>query len=250
MSKDDDHYKKDLRRLQIDLVDLQRDVIEKGRKLLVILEGRDAAGKDGTIKRMVQHLSPRETRVVALGKPSDRDVTQWYYQRWVEHLPAGGEIVVFNRSWYNRAGVERVMGFCDEDQLRRFFDTVVDFERMLVGSGIEVLKYYLDISRDEQEERLEDRREDPLARWKISPIDAVALEHFDDYTAARDEMFVKTHHRDVPWTVVNANHKRPARLALIGDLLLRTRRSHEEEPDSEVVFRFDTEALTDGRLAR
>jgi polyphosphate kinase 2 len=245
-------YEAELRELQIQLVNLQRHVIATDHRMLVILEGRDAAGKDGTIKRIVEHLSPRETRVVALGKPSDRDRSSWYFQRWVQYLPAADEIVLFNRSWYNRAGVERVMGFCSEDQLAEFFASVVTFERMLVDSGIQLLKYYLDISREEQAERLAERAEDPLKRWKISPIDAVALEHFDDYTEARDEMLRRTHHPDVPWTIVRADKKKKARLALIRDLLARSGAPEVDvdEPDREIVFRFEPTVLIDGRLAR
>jgi polyphosphate kinase 2 len=248
----EDRYERELRELQIELVKLQKDVIARDRRVLVILEGRDGAGKDGTIKRIIEHLSPRETRVVALGKPSDRDKSTWYFQRWVAHLPAADEIVFFNRSWYNRAGVERVMGFCTEEQLEEFFASVVAFERMLVASGMRVLKYYLDISRDEQAERLEARKSDPLKQWKISPIDAVALEHYDDYTKARDEMLIATHDEQVPWTIVCADKKKKARLALIRDLLKRTHAPDVDvdEPDREIVFRFEEEALTDGRLAR
>ncbi|QDU83916.1 Polyphosphate kinase 2 (PPK2) [Planctomycetes bacterium Pla163] len=249
-------YKRRLRDLQVQLVRFQRHAIDAGLKILVVLEGRDSAGKDGTIKRFTEHLSPRETRVVALGKPTDRDRTSWYFQRWVPHLPAGEEIVLFNRSWYNRAGVERVMGFCTEQEVSSFFKVVVPFERMLVDSGIQLFKYYLDIGRDEQEERLDERREDPLKQWKISPIDAVAVEHYDDYTAARDEMFVNTHRELTPWTVVRANDKRAARLGVIADLLHRVEAPGVDldlgglAPDRNVVFPYETSALTDGRLER
>ena len=160
-------YKKSLRKLQIELVKLQRHFIECNDKILIILEGRDASGKDGTIKRIVQHLSPRETRIVALGKPSDRDRTTWYFQRYVSYLPAAQELVLFNRSWYNRAGVEPVMGFCTAAEHEEFMGSVLDFENMLVRSGVKLFKYYLDISKDEQTRRLEDRKTDPLKRWKI-----------------------------------------------------------------------------------
>jgi len=249
-------YKQHLRALQIQLVRLQRAVIESGSKLLVVLEGRDSAGKDGTIKRLTAHLSPRETRIVALGKPSERDRSSWYFQRWVPHLPAGEELVVFNRSWYNRAGVERVMGFCTEDEVREFFEVVVPFERMLVDSGIQLFKYYLDIGRDEQSRRMAERRDDPLKQWKVSPIDAVAVERFDDYTAARDDMLVHTHREATPWTIVRANDKRAARLAVIADLLERASVPGEDlaldglAPDRGVVFEYETSALTDGRLER
>ncbi len=169
-------YKDELYALQVELVKLQRDIIAEDRKLLVILEGRDSAGKDGVAKRIVEHLSPRETRVVALGKPSDRQQSEWYFQRYAPHLPAAQELVIFNRSWYNRAGVERVMGFCTDEQYERFMVSVPQFEDMLAGSGIVLMKYYLDISKPEQKKRLDERRKDPLKQWKISPIDSVALQ--------------------------------------------------------------------------
>src|ERR1051326_729756 len=174
-------YRKRLKDLQIELVKLQRRMISEEQRLLVILEGRDAAGKDGVIKRITQHLSPRETRIVALGKPTERDRSAWYFQRWAKHLPVGGEIALFNRSWYNRAGVEHVMGFCDERQYEEFMESVVGFEEMLVRAGIVIRKYYLDISQAEQKRRLKERRTDPLTQWKISPIDSAALKHWDDY---------------------------------------------------------------------
>lgn len=179
-------YKRTLRALQIELVKLQNHIIKHGDRILVIFEGRDAAGKDGAIKRIVQHLSPRETRVVALGKPSDRESGQWYFQRWVVHLPAAQEMVLFNRSWYNRAGVERVMGFCSDSDYEAFVEMVPHFEGMLLRSGLRLFKYYLDISKHQQKVRLAQRREDPLKQWKQSPIDDQA---WDDYTRARDEMF-------------------------------------------------------------
>lgn len=212
-------YKAELHKLQIELVKLQRHVISHGHKVLIIFEGRDAAGKDGTIKRITEHLSPRETRVMALGKPSEKDKNSWYFQRYVAHLPATEEIVLMNRSWYNRAGVERVMGFCTDAEYEEFMQSVVTFEQMLVSAGIQIIKYYLDITKDEQEKRLEERRNDPLKQWKISPIDAVALEHWDDYSLARDEMFKRTHNEITPWHIVRANHKKLARLNVIRHLL-------------------------------
>ncbi|MFP4520251.1 MAG: polyphosphate kinase 2 [Oceanicaulis sp.] len=218
---DKDAYKAALHGLQIGLVDLQRRIIAEERRLLVIFEGRDAAGKDGVIKRIVEHQSPRDTRVVALGKPTERDRSSWYFQRWVSHLPAGGEFVLFNRSWYNRAGVERVMGYCSEAEYARFMSDVDAFERLLADEGLIVLKYYLDISREEQARRLEDRRTNPLKRWKISPVDAVALEKFDAYTQARDAMLAASG-AAIPWRVVRADDKRRARLAVIRDILAST----------------------------
>src|SRR3974390_703987 len=182
------HYKDALRTLQVELVKVQRHIIKHGHRVLVIFEGRDASGKDGAIKRILQHLSPRETRVVALGKPSDRDRTSWYFQRYATHLPAAQELVLFNRSWYNRAGVERVMKFCTGREYERFMEDVLPFEHMLIGSGIQIMKYYLDITKKEQKRRLKDRRQDPLKQWKTSPIDQVAVKRWDDYTKARDEM--------------------------------------------------------------
>jgi polyphosphate kinase 2 len=244
-------YKSTLRELQIGLVRFQRDLIESGLKVLVILEGRDAAGKDGTIKRIREHLSPRETRIVALGKPSDRDRSAWYFQRFVPHLPVAGEMVLFNRSWYNRAGVERVMGFCSDDDHRNFLRDVRPFEQLLLDSGIQLIKYYLDISRDVQIRRLASRQRNPLKQWKSSPIDAVAVELWDRYSLARDEMLEATHTDGAPWTVVRANDKRATRINLIRHLLSRLRDGNRgavpEPPDPEVVFDFRAGAMA--RLA-
>jgi polyphosphate kinase 2 len=247
-------YKQQLRGLQIELVKLQRQLISEERKVLVILEGRDAAGKDGTIKRLVAHMSPRETRVVALGKPTENELRSWYFQRYVPHLPIPSEFTVFNRSWYNRAGVERVMGFCSVDQYAEFMETVVEFERMVVRSGVELLKYYLDISKEEQRRRLERRAQDPLSQWKNSPIDGSALANWDGYTEARDRMLVETDHQLAPWTIVRADEKRAARVALIADVLSRLHYAERDPslvaPDPEVVFRFDVGHLESGALSR
>ena len=247
----DNSYDKSLRHLQIELVKLQRHVIARGRKILIILEGRDTAGKDGTIRRITEHLSPRDIRVVALPKPSDTEATQWYFQRYTTHLPAAGEIVLFNRSWYNRAGVEHVMGFCSAQQYHEFLRTAPVFESMLAESGITVIKYYLDISRAEQKRRLQERRKDPLKQWKISPIDAAALEHFDDYTKARDVMLPATDSAAAPWIVVQADDKKAARLAIIADLI--TRVDYEDavphETSGDILCRFDENCLTNGILA-
>lgn len=251
MSSKHQTYKEQLFQYQIELVKLQRHIIAKGRKLLVILEGRDGAGKDGTILRLTQHLSPRDLRVVALPKPSDVESSQWYFQRYVAHLPAAGEIVVFNRSWYNRAGVEKVMGFCTEDQYREFMHTVPVFETMLADAGVVIIKYYLDIDLKTQKKRLAARRKNPLKQWKISPIDEKALGHFDDYTKARDEMLVGTDSAAAPWVVVRADDKKIARLGLIADLL--TRMEYKDEirypVDPKIVRRFDATCLIDGMLA-
>ncbi len=213
--------KKILHELLIELVKLQKEVIASDLKLLVILEGRDAAGKDGTIKRIIKHLSPRETRVVALGKPTERQEREWYFQRYTAHLPVSGEFVLFNRSWYNRLGVEKVMGFCTGKEYKSFFSEVESFENGLVEGGFIILKYYLDISKKEQKQRLDDRRKDPLKQWKISPIDKVAQKHWKDYSDARDEMLLKTNFKDAPWFVVNAGNKHEAHIALISHLLNR-----------------------------
>ena len=215
---DKDVYKDQLHGLQIGLAALQRQLIEEGRRLLVIFEGRDSAGKDSAIKRIIEHQSPRDTRVVALGKPTERDRSSWYFQRWISHLPAAGEFVLFNRSWYNRAGVEQVMGFCTPAEYARFLTDVGPFERLLIEDGLILLKYYLDISRIEQATRLEDRRTNPLKRWKTSPVDDVALAKFDAYTDARDAMLASTGD-PVPWRVVRADDKRVARLGIIRDIL-------------------------------
>ena len=208
-----------LHNLFIELVQLQKEIISSDLKLLVILEGRDAAGKDGTIKRIISHLSPRETRVVALGKPSDRQEREWYFQRYSVQLPVSGEFALFNRSWYNRAGVEKVMGFCNEQEYESFFKEVELFEEMLVDAGFIILKYYLDISKKTQEKRLKDRKTDPLKQWKISPIDNEALEHWEDYSDARNKMLLKTNFKHSRWFVVDANKKDDAHIALITHLL-------------------------------
>ena len=246
-------YKKELIELQIELVKLQRHIIKHDLQILILFEGRDAAGKDGTIKRITEHLSPRETRVVALGKPSDRDRSSWYFQRYVAHLPSTQEMVLFNRSWYNRAGVEKVMGYCTDAEYENFMNAVLPFEHLLVKSGIQLQKYYLDISKDEQKERLEDRREDPLKTWKISPIDAVAIEHWDDYSSARNQMLIRTHNDITPWHVVRADDKKQARLNVIRHLMANVdcpdKDEHKARPDPDVVFEFDEKYIKNGDIA-
>ncbi len=202
-----------------------------------------AAGKDGAIRRLTEHMSPRETRVHAPGKPSSREETEWYFQRFVPFLPAGEEFVVFNRSWYNRAGVERVMGFCTNAEVEEFFESVVPFEAMLVRDGIAIRKYYLDISRHEQRQRLKARAGDPLKQWKLSPVDAKALRNWNAYSAARDEMFRRSSHPSAPWRIVRADIKKAARLELIRDLLasFRLRRQVEEARPSRSVDRVPME---------
>jgi polyphosphate kinase 2 len=247
-------YAKALLGLQKELVKLQRDVIADNRRIVIILEGRDAAGKDGAIKRITEHLSPREFRVVALPKPSDREASQWYFQRYVAHLPACQEIVLFNRSWYNRAGVERVMGFCTDDEYEEFMSSVVELEALLIRSGITLVKYYLDIGKAEQKKRLKARRESPLKQWKVSPIDAEATKHWEDYSAARNAMFARTHTLISPWIVVRAEDKRQARLNLIRDLLARLGYPGADAslltPNPNIVFAYDDAYLHNGMIAR
>lgn len=242
-TKSRDHeknYEDELRLLQIELVKLQRQIISGNLRLLVILEGRDTAGKDGTIKRIVEHLSPRETRVVALSKPSSREEGEWYFQRYVAELPSAGEFVIFNRSWYNRAGVEKVMGFCTDTQYKQFMGSVNEFEALLVDSGIQIIKYYLDIDKAEQAARLESRKTDPLKQWKISPIDEQAQKDWKLYSKARDAMLLKTSSTAAPWTVVNANNKKLTHLNLIQDLLSRVSYSGKDKKllnaDPEIVM--------------
>ena len=249
-----EEYEAQLHVLQVELVKLQRHFIRCQDRILVVLEGRDAAGKDGSIKRIVEYLSPRETRVVALGKPSDRERSGWYFQRYVPHLPVAEELVLFNRSWYNRAGVEHVMGFCTKEQHEEFMQSVPKFEEMLVGSGIKLLKYYLDISKDEQAKRLDERRRDPLKQRKSSPVDAVAVRHWKAYSTARDAMLTRTHTATAPWRVVRADNKRLARLNLMRDILSRLhyagRKDKLVRPDPDIVFEFSADCLEAGRLAR
>lgn len=246
-------YKETLLELQVELTRLQRHYIEHNERILIIFEGRDAAGKDGTIKRIVQHLSPREVRVVALSKPSDRDRSQWYFQRYVAHLPAAQELVLFNRSWYNRAGVEKVMGFCTDAEYDEFMDSVPEFESMLVRSGIRFFKYYLDISKDEQKTRLHERKTNPLTQWKSGPLDDYAIRKWDQYSRCRNRMLAQTHHAVAPWTVVRADNKQLARINIIRDILSRIDYDNKDRkrtiPDQQIVMPFDSEQITNGVLS-
>jgi len=210
-----------LHSLYIELVKLQKEIISSNLRVLIIFEGRDAAGKDGTIKTITRHLSPRETKVVALGKPSEKQEHEWYFQRYATHLPAAGEIVLFNRSYYNRAGVEKVMGFCTGKEYKSFFTEVALFEKLLVEESFIILKYYLDISRKEQKRRLDDRKENPLKQWKISPVDKEAQTHWKDYSEARNKMLIRTSYKYAPWFVVNADKKKLAHTAILTHLLGR-----------------------------
>lgn len=212
-------YEKELNRLQIELVRLQEWIKSEGLKVVVIFEGRDAAGKGGTIKRIIQNLNPRICRVVALGTPTEREKTQWYFQRYVPHLPAAGEMVLFDRSWYNRAGVEKVMGFCNNDEYWEFLRSCPNFERMLIRSGIVLIKYWFSVSQDQQEKRFRSRLEDPTKRWKLSPMDIKSMEKYVDYSKAKDEMFAYTDTKISPWFMVDADDKKRARLNCIHHLL-------------------------------
>ena len=213
------HYFRELFRMQGELVKLQDWVVRTGHKVVILFEGRDAAGKGGVIKRITQRLNPRVCRVAALPAPNERERTQWYFQRYVSHLPAAGEIVLFDRSWYNRAGVERVMGFCTDEQYEEFFRTVPEFERMLVRSGIQLIKYWFSISDEEQHLRFLGRIHDPLKQWKLSPMDLESRRRWEEYTRAKEIMFERTHIAEAPWWVVQAVDKKRARLNCIHHLL-------------------------------
>jgi len=247
-------YKKDLRDLQIALVRYQQWVIKSGAKALIIFEGRDGAGKDGSIKRITEHLAPRNTRAISLPKPSDRERSQWYFQRYVRHLPSAGDVVIFNRSWYNRGGVEPVMGFCTEREHEEFLRDVPAFERMLEEGGARIVKLWLDISKKEQARRLDDRRDDPLKQLKVSDLDAEAQRRWKDYSKARDQMLTRTSTPIAPWYVVHTDDKKQARLNVMRHLL-HTLAPAEiaadvATPDPTVLYPFEETALTDGRLAK
>jgi len=212
-------YEAELRRLDVELVKWQEWIKDQGLKVVAIFEGRDAAGKGGAIKRIVEPLNPRTARVVALPAPTEREKTQWYFQRYVTHLPAAGEVVLLDRSWYNRAGVERVMGFCSEDEYQEFLRSCPEFERMLVRSGIILIKYWFSVSDAEQERRFQDRLDDPTKRWKLSPMDVESRSRWIDYSKAKDEMFAHTDIKQAPWWVVRSDNKKRARLNVINHLL-------------------------------
>ena len=223
-------YFRELFRLQAELVKLQDWVVATGHKVVIVFEGRDAAGKGGVIKRITQRLNPRVCRVVALPAPNDRERTQWYFQRYVPHLPAGGEIVLFDRSWYNRAGVEKVMGFCTDEQYEAFFRDVPEFEKMLTRSGIQLIKYWFSISDEEQELRFLGRIHDPLKQWKLSPMDLESRRRWELYTKAKEVMLARTHIPESPWWVVPADDKKKARLNCIAHLLSQMKYSEVERP--------------------
>lgn len=214
-------YEKALETMQRELVDLARWVAQAGARVVVLFEGRDSAGKGGAIAAIREHLNPRQCRVAALGKPTDREAGEWYFQRYVRHLPSAGEIVLFDRSWYNRAGVEKVMGFAAPEQVEAFLASAPMFEKLLTDDGVRLLKYWLCCDQAKQEERFAERRDDPLKGWKLSPIDIEARSKYDDYTAAREAMLKATHTENAPWTLVDFNDQKRGRLTLIRDLLDR-----------------------------
>jgi len=236
-------YEKDLRTLQIELLKMQNHIKDTGQKLLIIFEGRDAAGKGGMIKRITEHLNPRGARVVALNKPSDTEKTQWYFQRYSSHLPSAGEIVLFDRSWYNRGGVEPVMGFCTPSEHEDFLQSVPKFERMLINSGIQILKYYISVSKEVQEKRFKERKNDPLKHFKISPVDEQAQKLWEKYTVAKYSMLLASHTPGTPWTIVRSDNKKEARINCIKHII-----SHIEYPEkiSEEFLRNDDKIVFDG----
>ncbi|NGZ05307.1 MAG: polyphosphate kinase 2 [Magnetococcales bacterium] len=215
----EEEYLKIMNPLHIELVKMQNWVKENGHKIIAIFEGRDASGKGGTIKRFIEHLNPRGCHVIALEKPTDQERSQWYFQRYVKHLPSAGEIHLFDRSWYNRAGVERVMGFCTKDQVKEFLRTVPEFERQLVASGIILFKFYFSVSKEEQLRRFNSRQNDPLKQWKLSPVDKESQDKWDDYTKAKEDMFFYSSTEQCPWTIIKSNDKKQARINGIKYLL-------------------------------
>ena len=230
-------YFRELLRLQSELVMLQDWVVKTGHRMVILFEGRDAAGKGGVIKRITQRLNPRVCRVAALPAPNDREKTQWYFQRYISHLPAAGEIVLFDRSWYNRAGVEKVMGFCNENEYEEFFRSVPEFEKMLVRSGIQLVKYWFSITDDEQHSRFLGRIHDPLKQWKLSPMDLESRRRWEDYTHAKETMIERTHIPEAPWWVVQAVDKKKARLNCIEHLLGQVPYHEVEHPQVELPGR-------------
>ena len=230
----DEKYEEVLSELQIELVQMQEWVIDSGKKIAIIFEGRDAAGKGGTIKRITEHLNPRYCKVVALAAPTEKEKTQWYFQRYIPYLPAGGEIVIFDRSWYNRSGVEHVMGFCTEKEYINFLQTCPEFERMIISSGIQLIKYWFSVSSKEQMKRFKGRVEDPTKGWKLSPMDLESVKRWDDYSQAKDNMFEHTDTQFSPWYVVESDNKKKARVNCISHLLSQI--EFEEVEHSEVTL--------------
>ena len=236
-------YEKELRKLQIELLKFQNHVKDKGLKVLMIFEGRDAAGKGGTIKRITEHLNPRGARVVALEKPSDVEKTQWYFQRYTKHLPSAGEIVLFDRSWYNRAGVEPVMGFCTPEEHHEFLREVPEFEQMLVKSGIILLKFYFSVSKKEQAKRFKKRETDPLKQYKLSPVDKESQKYWDKYTVAKFSMLMASNSDFAPWTIIRSDNKKKARINCIKDILRQV--DYPDKIDSEEI-KVDKDILVSG----
>ena len=223
-------YEAELRRLQTELVTMQQWVKESGTRIVAIFEGRDAAGKGSAIKRMTEYLNPRTARIVALPAPTERERSQWYFQRYIEHLPAAGEIVLMDRSWYNRAGVERVMGFCTSDEYRRFLHQAPIFERLLVEDGVLLRKYWFSVSDIEQEKRFKSRLTDPMRRWKLSPMDVQSISKWEEYSRAKDEMFVHTDIPEAPWVTVESEDKKRSRINVIAHLLSTIPYEHRDPP--------------------
>ncbi|AZA13132.1 polyphosphate kinase 2 [Corynebacterium choanae] len=234
-------YEKELKRLQAELVDMQQWVVETGARLVIVMEGRDAAGKGSAIKRITQYLNPRTCRIEALPAPNSREKGQWYFQRYVERLPTAGEIVIFDRSWYNRAGVERVMGFCTSQEYRRFLHQAPIFERLLVEDGIMLRKYWFSVSDEEQVKRFTSRREDPLRRWKLSPMDLQSITRWEDYSRAKDEMFIHTDIPSAPWYTVESEDKKRSRINVISHLLSTVPYEKIDRPMPEIPERPDSQ---------
>ena len=239
---DKEAYERELKRLQAELVEMQQWVVETGARMVIIMEGRDAAGKGSAIKRITQYLNPRSCRIEALPKPTDREAGQWYFQRYVEKLPTAGEIVIFDRSWYNRAGVERVMGFCSQQEYVRFLHQAPILERMLVEDGIILLKYWFSVSDEEQIARFKSRRNDPLRRWKLSPMDLQSITRWEDYSRAKDEMFVHTDTPISPWYTVESEDKKRSRINVINHILKTVPYQHVEQDVPKIPQRPDLEA--------
>ena len=239
-------YQKRLTLLQIELLKLQNHVKDKGLKVLIIFEGRDAAGKGGTIKRITEHLNPRGARIVALEKPNEQEKTQWYFQRYISHFPSAGEIVIFDRSWYNRAGVEPVMGFCTKEQHEQFLKDVPEFEKMLVESGIILFKYYFSVSKKEQERRFKKREDDPLKQYKLSPIDKEAQKVWDKYTNAKFSMLMASHTPIAPWTVIKSDNKKSARLNCIRHILSTI--DYSKKTKDEQITKIDRDIVINGAV--
>ena len=238
-------YEREKARLQAELLKVQKWVKETGQKFVLIFEGRDAAGKGGTIKRFMEHLNPREARVVALGTPTTKEKGQWFFQRYVEHLPTAGEMVFYDRSWYNRAGVERVMGFCSPNEYLEFMRQAPEFERMLTRSGVRLYKFWFSVTQDEQRRRFASREHDPLKQWKLSPIDKASLDKWEDYTEAKEAMFFYTHTADAPWTIVKSNDKKRARLEAMRHFLHSL-----EYPDKDPALVFAPDPLIVGHASQ